>query len=214
MTPQYLFQMSFLQKKFLFKSLFYECSGLKINVIKSEFLGLDQVEIARTIPTTRIVITLQLPLSLPLLILLSISLPHSSSSLLVFLLPVAVTGIVSINNIIIIIFILMINIVITLFVFIIIALSFITSIVFRCSTVVPPSKLRENILNETNTYRKIHDAKPLTVAESLDKAAQGYADELALLKKMVHSEKYSRPGQGENLVQKCSMVGECLSFHL
>ena len=58
----------------------------------------------------------------------------------------------------------------------------------------------ESALNMHNQYRAQHGAEPLTVSEDLNKIAQDYANHIAKINQMVHSQnKYNGENLGENI---------------
>ncbi len=58
----------------------------------------------------------------------------------------------------------------------------------------------ESALNMHNQYRAQHGAEPLTVSEDLNKIAQDYANHIAKINQMVHSQnKYKGEHLGENI---------------
>jgi len=67
----------------------------------------------------------------------------------------------------------------------------------------PKSKMEifiESALKKHNEYRALHGAEPLEISEDLNKIAQNYAEHIASINEMVHSEnKYKGDSLGENL---------------
>ncbi|XP_031554588.1 Golgi-associated plant pathogenesis-related protein 1-like [Actinia tenebrosa] len=68
----------------------------------------------------------------------------------------------------------------------------------------------QETLEAHNTYRKIHDAQPLSLSNDLSSSAARYARKLAGMGYLKHSPRNSRPGVGENLIYRCSSRGDPL----
>ncbi|XP_048577144.1 probable pathogenesis-related protein CaO19.6200 isoform X2 [Nematostella vectensis] len=66
-------------------------------------------------------------------------------------------------------------------------------------------------LAEHNKYRAIHNAPTMILDEALSAEAQKFAKELAHLETLKHSDRPSRPGEGENLAMGCSTEGTIMS---
>ncbi|XP_078351220.1 Golgi-associated plant pathogenesis-related protein 1-like [Oculina patagonica] len=63
---------------------------------------------------------------------------------------------------------------------------------------------RKDALKQHNALRAIHDAPPMKLKRSLNKDADKYARKLFKIGHLVHSDKESRPGVGENLSMGCT----------
>ena len=58
-----------------------------------------------------------------------------------------------------------------------------------------------------NKYRKIHAAKPMKLDSGMSQQARAYAQRLADMGRLEHSDRSERPGQGENLARACGSGG-------
>lgn len=67
---------------------------------------------------------------------------------------------------------------------------------------------RQDALKQHNDLRNIHDAPRMTLDDSMNVAAEEYARTLFTLGKLKHSNRTTRPGQGENLASGCSTAAE------
>ncbi|KAL9952266.1 hypothetical protein ACROYT_G039492 [Oculina patagonica] len=67
---------------------------------------------------------------------------------------------------------------------------------------------RQDGLNKHNEFRAIHDASAMTLDDDMNTAAEEYAQTLFELGYLKHSDRDSRPEQGENLAMGCSTGSE------
>lgn len=72
---------------------------------------------------------------------------------------------------------------------------------------------RQDALDQHNDFRRIHDAPSMTLDDSMNAAAEEYAHKLFKLGYLKHSNRTTRPGQGENLYYGCSTAGEGRTVH-
>ena len=73
--------------------------------------------------------------------------------------------------------------------------------------VVSQTGFEERALALHNKYRTVHNADPLRLSEDLNLAAERYAEVLFNLGNgatLLHSDRESRPDQGENLAKTCT----------